>query len=177
MVYLIETKQNINLFELGDVVLEALEDLNKDRKTDFKRVEGSCWSTPLKSTEDYDEYNIATFEYGFNKDSGFLRTSDSILAYKIKSLKGIFDKDFALSLIWGGIKPSWVLIPGLAETCPVDKKGMFYMNPTNEGKFNAYLVGKAIKGVEGVEKVFYCSTDGEGKPELISIQISEKESS
>jgi len=170
MVYLIETQQNINLSELGDVVLGAFEELNKDRKTDFKRVEGSCWPTHLRSTEDYEEYNIATFEYGFNDDLGFPRTSDSILAYRIRSLKGIFDKDFALSLILEGIKPSWVLIPGLGETCPINQKGMFYMNPTNDGKFNAYLVGREIKKVRGVGRVSYCSIDKNGKPWLTSIK-------
>ena len=171
MVYLIEAHQDVNLCELGDVVLEALENLNRDMRTDFRRIPGSCWPSLVKSTPDYDEYVVGRFEHGFNEE-GRPDTFDSIMAYKLKSLREIFSKEFALSLLLNqGIKPSLVVIPGLSDTCPIERnRHALYRGATNEGRFNAYLIGKSILNLSRVDSVRYCHIPQIGQPEVIPVK-------
>jgi hypothetical protein len=60
IMFLIETKPgtDINLAELGDVVLDGIVGANEHLGTDFRRIAGSCWPTLLKSTDDYAEWAV-----------------------------------------------------------------------------------------------------------------------
>jgi hypothetical protein len=168
MTYIIGTSQEVNPSTLGDAVLCALQDLNRDRGTDFRTRQ--IEPTLVKTTRDFDEFVVGKFEYDFDKN-GFGRTWDSVLAYRVKHIIGM-DKNLRQKLFFEGMTPEWVVIPGLSDTYPDPsiKRGDFYKNPTNEHKFNAFLVGKSIRKISGVNRVLYCWLNSRGEYKLTPVQ-------
>ncbi len=167
MVYLIKTQERreLDLIILRDSVLEALGDLNRDRGTNFRTT--PIDPTLLESKQGHDTWKIGNFEYG----QGKLKTYDSLLAFRVSSLGGLGDilnRDIALFLITTlGTKPRWIVLPGYGDTCPATEEGIFYENPSNDGKFNAFLIARNIikrdteTGVPSIDKLWYCCSNPE----------------
>jgi len=166
MVFVLETKRELDLVKLRDVFLESLVALNKDGETDLRFKPTDFKVKPIEPKliglkNEYMVYLLEKFAYNFNKD-GFPMDFDSLLAYRVYS-PSFISKNLISLLEKERVEPDWVLVPGFGDTMPGLVKGVFYQNPSNKNKRDCLSIGRNLKSkVPNIDELGYCWNDLKG---------------